>query len=389
MNNNTTYKDSPLGKIPSDWEVKSLGQIIKLSSGKTKPNELTQISDKEYIYPVFGGNGIMGYSKEYNSEGQVILIGRVGENCGVTRFVLDKCWITDNALFTKEILLNIDIDFLTYKLQHEDISKLRSKGGQPLVSQTPIYINRISLPTQVPEQNRIAEVLSAWDKAISNMQSTIVQVELRNKWLMQELLSGKRRLKGFGGEWKEYRLGEITNNFSRRNKNLVDAKIYSVTNTNGFVLQSEHFEREIAGVDLTNYKIIKKNEFAYNPARINVGSIAYFEEEIGVISSLYVCFSTKENVIDFYLMKFLELDHTKYRIESLGEGGVRVYLWYDLFAKIKIKLPSLEEQTAIAQVLQAAANEVQVLRSKLDKLKEQKKGLMQVLLTGKKRLKIV
>ncbi|OFX42126.1 MAG: hypothetical protein A2X03_14415 [Bacteroidetes bacterium GWA2_40_15] len=206
---------------------------------------------------------------------------------------------------------------------------------------------------------------------------------------MQNLLTGRNRLEGFCIEWKEYRLGQITTNFSSRNKELIDAKVYSVTNTNGFVLQSEYFEGKVSGEDLSNYKIIKKHEFAYNPARINVGSLAYFEMEIGVISSLYVCFKTKGQILDYYLHQLLQIDHTKYRIETLGEGGVRVYLWYDLFAKIKIKLPPLEEQIAIVKVLQAADKEIQLLKSKTERLRDQKRGLMQVLLTGKKRLKIM
>ncbi|RDB06908.1 restriction endonuclease subunit S [Runella aurantiaca] len=260
-------------------------------------------------------------------------------------------------------------------------------GGQKNVNAGTLEFMPIPSPP-LPEQKAIASCLSTWDEAIQKSSQLITQKELRKKWLMQQLLTGKKRLKGFSGEWKEVRFGDITLNFSRRNKGLIDAKVYSVTNTNGFVLQSDHFEREVAGNDLSNYKIIKRNEFAYNPARINVGSLAYFEDEVGIISSLYVCFSTKKDILDYYLLQFLRLEHTKHRIESLGEGGVRVYLWYDLIAKIKVKLPSLEEQTAIAQILQTADKEIELLKNKLCQLKEQKKGLMQVLLTGKKRLKL-
>ena len=375
-------------EIPSDWEVKRLEEVFKLTSGKTKSNELFDKPIDGSIYPVFGGNGIMGFASEFNSEGENILIGRVGEYCGITRFVDEKCWITDNALYSKEYLINIDKKYLAYKLQLEDLSRLRNKGGQPLISQGPINIHKVSLPKSLPEQKAIAQVLGTADAAIQTTEKLITQKELRKKWLMQQLLTGKKRLMRFEGEWKEVRLKDVTTNFSRRNKDLVDAKVYSVTNKSGFVLQSDHFEGKVAGEDLSNYKIIKKNEFAYNPARVNVGSLAYFEEEIGVISSLYVCFKTTKDVLDYFLLQFLQIDHTKHRIEALGEGGVRVYLWYDLFSKIKIKIPTIEEQTAIAQVLQAVDREISLLKAKAEKLREQKKGLMQVLLTGKVRLKI-
>jgi type I restriction enzyme S subunit len=265
------------------------------------------------------------------------------------------------------------------------VDSVKTHTAIPHISPTDIKKFRVNIPPLL-EQKAIAQVLSTADAAIHTTEKLISQKILRKKWLMQQLLTGKKRLKGFEGEWKEVRLKDVTTNFSRRNKDLVDAKVYSVTNKSGFVLQSDHFEGKVAGEDLSNYKIIKKNEFAYNPARVNVGSLAYFEEEIGVISSLYVCFKTTKDVLDYFLLQFLQIDHTKHRIEALGEGGVRVYLWYDLFSKIKIKIPTIEEQTAIAQVLQAADREISLLKAKAEKLREQKKGLMQVLLTGKKRL---
>ncbi|MDD2798890.1 MAG: restriction endonuclease subunit S [Bacteroidales bacterium] len=386
MNNNTTYKDSPLGKIPSDWEVKRLGEIIKLSSGKTKPNELAQISDREYMYPVFGGNGIMGYSKDYNSDGKVILIGRVGENCGITRFVFDKCWITDNALFTKEILVDINIDFLTYKLQHEDISKLRSKGGQPLVSQTPIYINRITLPTEVPEQTRIAEVLSAWDKAISNVQATIEQVELRNKWLMQELLTGKRRLKGFSEEWKKVGAGEVFKSITI--KGFENEELLSATQDRGIIPRSMLEGRVTMPEGTTaGYKLVEPGDFVISLRSFQGGlEYSYYR---GIVSPAYIVLKPKKAINDEFYKQYYKSYEFIGRLATAVIGirdGKQVS--YDDFCVVKIPYPSLEEQTAIAQVLQAATSEVQVLRSKLDKLKEQKKGLMQVLLTGKKRLNL-
>ena len=167
-NNTNTYKQTAIGLIPTDWEVKRLGEVIQLSSGKTKPTGLKDILNEYQKFPVYGGNGIMGYSEQFNSKDEIIIIGRVGEYCGVTRYINELCWITDNALFTKKFLEEIDVKFLAFKLQFEDLAKLRSKGGQPLVSQSPIYIHSISLPKTLPEQQKIATILSTWDVAIDN-----------------------------------------------------------------------------------------------------------------------------------------------------------------------------------------------------------------------------
>jgi len=238
------------------------------------------------------------------------------------------------------------------------------------------------------EQRKIAEILRTWDEAIQITQTSIVELKKRHKGLAQELLSGKKRLPGFSGEWDELKVGDVTEKFAKRNKDLIDASVFSVTNTSGFVLQSDHFSREVAGDDLSSYKIISNGEFAYNPARINVGSIAYFENEIGIISSLYVCFKTKEQVLDEFINYWLKLEKTVFDFGRFGEGGVRIYLWYDLFAKIKIRIPPVSEQIAIVSILKEASAEIELLEQKLESLQLQKKGLMQKLLTGEIRVKI-
>jgi type I restriction enzyme S subunit len=326
-------------------------------------NSSAKMVDKgDLLYALYGANsGEVAISKITGAINQAILCIRHNGDC--------------DTVFVYNYLLQ----------QKENIIRTYLQGGQGNLSAEIVKNLPIPLPP-LPEQIAIAQVLRTADAAIHTTEKLIAQKELRKKWLMQQLLTGKKRLMGFGGEWKEVRLKDVTTNFSRRNKDLVDAKVYSVTNKSGFVLQSDHFEGKVAGEDLSNYKIIKKNEFAYNPARINVGSLAYFEEEIGVISSLYVCFKTTKDILDYFLLQFLQIDHTKHRIEALGEGGVRVYLWYDLFSKIKINIPSIEEQTAIAQVMKAADKEISLLKAKAEKLREQKKGLMQQLLTGKVRL---
>jgi len=396
-NNNTTYKDSPLGKIPDDWEIMEFGKFAETKKRKYIPVENENLRCLELEHFEQGTGHILGWinSSVQKSTKNKFVKGEV--LFGKLRPYLQKFWLAEyDGVCSSEVWVlnsknnNCSNEFLFRLVQSNQFIQVANvSSGSKMPRADWDYVSTFPFPLPpLPEQKAIAHVLGLMDEAINQNNSLIAKKELQKKWLMQNLLTGRNRLKGFSNEWKEYRLGQITTNFSRRNKELIDAKVYSVTNTNGFVLQSEYFEGKVSGEDLSNYKIIKKHEFAYNPARINVGSLAYFEMEIGVISSLYVCFKTKEQILDYYLHQFLQIDHTKYRIETLGEGGVRVYLWYDLFSKIKIKLPPLEEQIAIAKALQAADKEIQLLKTKTERLREQKKGLMQVLLTGKKRLRI-
>ena len=129
--------------------------------------------------------------------------------------------------------------------------------------------------------------------------------------------------------------------------------MFSVTNNRGFVPQSEQFEdREMVGEDIQAYKVIEKGDFAYNPARINVGSIAKYEgNEKCMISSLYVCFKVIDSIDRNWFMHLLKTPKMNFYYNLNGEGGVRVYLFYPNFARIRSSYPSLVEQKKIAAML--------------------------------------
>jgi type I restriction enzyme S subunit len=183
-----------LGIINYELKTVKLGDLIKLSSGDTKPDETNDIVTDISPFPIYGGNGIMSYTNVFNSGNEKIIIGRVGEYCGITRKIEGKCWITDNALYTTEIKNDISIDYLTYKLQYENLSKLRNIGGQPLVSQKPIYNLSLIIHNSLKEQTSIVQVLQAADKEIQLLKAKTAKLREQKKGLMQVLLTGKKRL---------------------------------------------------------------------------------------------------------------------------------------------------------------------------------------------------
>jgi len=155
--------------------------------------------------------------------------------------------------------------------------------------------------------------------------------------------------------------------------------MFSVTNERGFVPQSEQFEgRDMVGDDIKAYKIIQSQEFAYNPARINVGSIAMYSGKAPcMISSLYVCFKTTQKVDDEWLMQLLKTAKLNYCYNVNGEGGVRVYLFYPNFARIRVSLPSLTEQKKIACFLNLLDERISTQNKIIDKLQSLIKGIAQ------------
>lgn len=180
-------------RFEGEWEELKLENVFKLSSGDTKPKDVENEPTEEQKIPVFGGNNIMGYSASSNSEGDVILIGRVGEYCGVTRLIQEKCWITDNALFTKDFSDEFDRLFIVYLLQNFQLSRLRNKGGQPQISQKPIYTLKLKIPL-LREQQKIATVLTNADKEIELLKQQLANLQQEKKALMQVLLTGKKRV---------------------------------------------------------------------------------------------------------------------------------------------------------------------------------------------------
>ena len=156
--------------------------------------------------------------------------------------------------------------------------------------------------------------------------------------------------------------------------------MFSVTNDRGFVPQSEQFEgRDMVGEDIKAYKIIHTNDFAYNPARINVGSIAmYTGEKPCMISSLYVCFKTTKEVNNEWLMQLLKTPKMNYYYNVNGEGGVRVYLFYPNFARIRMSIPKIEEQKKIAKLLNLIDERIATQNKIIEDLKKLKSAIIEI-----------
>lgn len=247
------------------------------------------------------------------------------------------------------------------------------------------------LKIPLPEQRAIARVLSTWDEAIQAQNRLVEQKELRKKWLMHNLLTGKMRLMGFGGEWKEVHIRDIAKEVSIRNKEDKQLTVLSCTKYDGLVPSLEYFGRKIFSDDVSTYKIVPKNHFAYATNHIEEGSLGYQDVLAeALISPMYTVFKTNDSVNDAFFYKLLKSHKLIFQYQNRMEGSIdrRGGLRWDAFAVIKVQIPSYEEQTAIARVLQCADKELQLLRAKVEQMREQKRGLMQVLLTGRRRLKI-
>ena len=372
------YKQSPVGVIPKDWEVKRFDEVCPLQRGFDLPAGDIVTGEYTVVY----SNGILCYHKEYLVKGHGVVTGRSG-TIGKVTFVEKNFWPHNTSLWVTNFHGN-DIKYIYYFLQNFKLSKYASGSGVPTLNRNDLHIHKIPLPP-LPEQRKIAELLSTWDKAIELQTSIINKLTLRKKGLMQQLLTGKKRLKGFGGGAFR-RLGNYIYEYNERNNNGCK-RVLSVTNTKGFVLQKEQFEKTVASNDTSNYKVVHKGDFAYNPSRVNVGSLDMLNEyDEGILSPMYIVFKADENIDKNYLMQCLQSYWFRGHIPAYTQGSVRDSLSFDGLCSMKFYFPSLEEQKVISSILDHVDMEIEMASNKLSSLQAQKKGLMQVLLTGKKQI---
>ncbi|WP_163236332.1 restriction endonuclease subunit S [Clostridium perfringens] len=185
----TEFKKTELGNIPKEWEVKKLGEIFKLSSGSF----LSQKNIIEGDYPVYGGNGISGYHNDYLFDESKLIIGRVGAKCGCIHISNYKSWITDNALYISEKIIDFDNKFMYYLLKYKDLNKYANQNAQPVISGKKIYSINVAMP-QYYEQVKIASILLDIDKKIKGYKVRNEKLEELKRGLMQQLLTGKIRV---------------------------------------------------------------------------------------------------------------------------------------------------------------------------------------------------
>lgn len=395
--------------IPSDWEVKHFEDVADIDK-----ESLNGSTPKDYEFDYISLSDVDADNFKIETSRQVfvsapsrarrivkqgdILMSTVRPNLQgfslIRNEVKDLIASTGFAVITAKKCIN---EFLFQYLFSSEIERqfyqLLVGSNYPAINSSDLRKLKIPLPP-LPEQKAIAKVLSTWDDAIHKTEQLIAQKELHKKWLMQNLLTGKMRLEGFSGIWKENKLGKLFNQIKNVNDGGDSHSIMTISSKLGLISQEDKFDRVIAGDSLKKYTLLVKNDFAYNKGNSKsypMGCIYRLEgKESALVPFVYICFSPTDLVDGlFYKHWFLAhcLDRQLNRIITSGaRGDGLLNVSTDDFFGLKIILPPKEEQTAIAQVLQAADKEISLLKAKAGKLREQKKGLMQQFLTGKKRI---
>ena len=263
--------------------------------------------------------------------------------------------------------------FFRYLLSSPNARKsiiVKGAGAQHFnISQDGLSKVLLNVPS-IQEQEKISQFINYIDERIDTQSKIIEDLKKLKVAIIENIFKDK---------CCNHKIGDIITQVSIRNKSNNVLNVLSVSNKLGFVEQSEQFEdRTVASEDLTNYKIVRINDFAYNPARINVGSIARLKQhESGIVSPMYICFHTKKYVLPEYLEIFFYTRSFKHEMYKRLEGSVRLCLSYEGLANIPIFVPEIPSQIEISERILAFEEKIATEEYYLNALELQKQYLLQ------------
>lgn len=409
INTKPGYQKTKVGWIPEDWELKKLKHILLSAKlgGNYKNSEEKNSSPLIKMGNI--GRGNINLEKiEYIDKGDTIDendILKKGDILFNTRNTLDlvgKVSIWNNELpraYYNSNLLRLEFSsefvasnpFMNYNLNsYSSIKQLRGVATGT-TSVAAIYsrdlVNlRVPLPP-LPEQQKIAEILSTWDQSINQQQAIIENCKKRNKGLAQQLLTGKKRLPGFNGKWEKKRASKLFANHTDKTHN-GELEVLSATQTKGVIPRSaNNIDIKFDPKSLKNYKKVEIGDFVIS-LRSFQGGIEYSNYE-GLVSPAYTVLKELVPISKVFYKIYFKTESFINRLNTIIYGirdGKQIS--YKDFSTLKIFYPPVEEQTAIADLLNEAEQELKLQEQKLENLKLQKKGLMQKLLTGEIRVNV-
>lgn len=390
-------------KIPEGWSVKKLKDVAQVITGSTPSTADNTNYGNEFLFvsPADIKNDIkcvtntitrLSY-KGFNScriikKGSPLFVC-IGSTIGKVA-IAGEDLATNQQINSCVVKSGFDSNYLYYKLlsSANKIKLLAGEQAVPIINKSTFEKIYFAFPP-LPEQEKIAGVLGTWDEAIEKLSSLIEQKKNLKKGLMQRLLTGKTRLKGFTQPWKEVKLGEILverNEYTTQNNQVT----ILTSSRKGIFRQEDYFDKQVASENNIGYKILHKYDFTYRA--MTDDDVYCFNqltnEDMGAVSPAYSVFYC-ENVPNLLIKEILNSKCFGYQLLKISQGGTRKSLKFSALKTLKIYIPSdINEQQAIADVLSTADEEIDLLNKKLEALKEQKKGLMQELLTGQTRVKV-
>jgi type I restriction enzyme S subunit len=318
--------------MANNRQTYQLGAVCsRLSSGKNLRAEFIHDCG---TYPVYGGNGLRGFTDQPNFEGECAIIGRQGAFCGNVRYFIGTAYMTEHAVV---VCANekSDTKYLSYLLSTMNLGRLSGQSAQPGLSVKTLSQQVIELPS-LPEQIEIGRTLRALNDKIANnskINHHLAQMAqaIFKSWFVENVTD----------DWNYVELGSVTTEIRTKVKEQL-LPVLSAVKTGNLVLSEDYFTKQVYSKDIGKYIVVKPNEFAYNPARVNIGSVGINDfDSAGCVSPVYVVFRAEPEYHHF-LRFFLKSPNFQEEVRVRASGSVRQSLSYGDFALIQVLYPSID-----------------------------------------------
>lgn len=399
------YQRTFLGIAPKSWDKSRIDKICRLSSGSTPRRDAVENFAGDILWVTSGElkrrtiedtrekiseTAVVNSHLEIYDPGTVVIAIYGLEAAGIrgTVSIIGKQCTISQACMAFTEFKGIDNEFFYYwYLNNGQVIGLRYAQGtkQQNLSTDIVGSFPICFPSQ-GEQQKIAAILTTQDRVIELKEKRLAEKQRQKKYLMQQLLTGKKRLPGFSEEWKKVKIGSFIKEIDERSTVNNQYEILSVTK-NGMVFQSSHFNKQIASENNVGYKVVRRGNLAFSTMNLWMGSLDTLRIcDTGIVSPAYKVFEFNQSliVVNFAenYMKSAEMIWLYKANSEQGASIVRKNLDLQALLNSEVALPDISEQTAIAEVLSAADHEIDLLRQDIEQEKQKKKALMQLLLTG-------
>jgi len=413
--------------FPSEWRIVSVGDVVSgLKSGLSR-----KLSPSDIGLPVLRSNNLMNgggvdytdikywyvddpqgaKTENYVLRDDDLLINFINSISAIGKASIYSNLLGRDVIYTTNIMClrvkrkSIIPQYFLYLTQTQEYDKYIQAITKPAVNQasfTTVDFKHWEFPLPpLPEQRKIAQILGTWDEAIATTEKLIAALERRKQGLMQRLLivpqhktTPINRLPGFQEKWVRKPLGEVFQRVTRKN-GIGNQNVLTASAQHGLVSQTDYFNRKVASDNLDNYYLLMKSEFAYNKSSSDgypFGAIKQLEGyEAGVLSTLYICFQLADESCDGTFYKhFFEAGGMNRGIYSIAQEGARNHGLLNIglsdFFGLEVPVPSWAEQIKLAEFFELQNKQIEVAKRQLRQVQEQKKGLMQRLLTGQVRV---
>ncbi|WP_255906753.1 restriction endonuclease subunit S [Priestia aryabhattai] len=395
-----------LGTVPIDWKVSKIGKELQILNNLRKPINEEERKEMKGIYPYYGPTKIQDYINQYAFEGKYTLIGEDGDHFlkyrekPITLLVEGKFNVNNHAHVLRGGE-NCLTEWFYYFYKNKSIYQYLTRQGAKRYKLTKESLSQMDIPLpSIEEQRKIVRILATWDKAIELKEKLIELKKLQKKGILEKLLTGKVRLHGFADEWEEVKFKDVfetvTDYVANGSfANLRENVSYKSKEDYAILLRIQDYSNRFKGnfvyIDKKAYDFLKKSTLSEGDIVIsNVGAIGTvfkvpnLDKPLSLAPNAILVRSNNYN--NEFLYQYLASDLGKNQMLSITSITAQPKFNKTDFKQLVMRLPKKSEQEKIAEILSKCDKEIELLEKEYNQLKIQRKGLMQLLLTGKSRV---